>query len=96
MAIAKVGGIVPLVVLVTSGSAVVQEQAGTIVGSVGWGNEANQAAIAKAGGIGPLVGLLTSGSVQAQEYAAGALRRLAENHEVSAAIQKCKAGGPVF
>lgn len=75
MAIAKAGGILPLIALLEGNPEVHRDVAGAL-----WAlgaNEENQKAIADNQGIVPLVGLLKTGSPGAQETAAGALHALA-------------------
>ena len=76
--IAAAGGILPLVTLLSSGSAKGKEHAAQALWYLSV-DPLNQAAIAKAGGIAPLVQLLDDGTEIATFHAAEALKRLADS-----------------
>ena len=81
-AIAKAGGIAPLLGLLTSESGVTAQYAAAALQSLARDHTENQMNLAKAGAIGPLADLLGSDSVATQEHAGGALLFLA-SHEAS-------------
>ena len=76
MAIARAGGIAPLVALVHSGTKAQKEKAAGALAMLASGNADNKLAILKAGGGEPLVALLRSGTKAQKEMAAAALRKL--------------------
>ena len=80
-AIAKAGGIAPLVELLTSESAVSQQYAAAALHSLARDHTENQIALAKAGAIPLLVDILGSDSAATQEHAVGTLLYLA-SHDV--------------
>ena len=90
IAIAKAGGIPPIIVaLVRDGT---EEQKEDAAGAL-WhlaSDDDNQIAIAKAGGIPPLVALVRDGNEEQKEEAAGALECLAENDDNEVLIAKAK------
>ena len=84
VAIARVGGIVPLVALLTAQDPAARAEAARALRSLAI-NAENKVSIEQAGAIAPLVTLLKSGTDDQKEQAAGALRNLAvknaENQE---------------
>jgi len=80
-AIAKAGGITPVVALLTSESSVTQQYAAAGLQSLARDHTENQIALAKAGAIAPLVDILGSDSAATQEHAVGALLSLA-SHDI--------------
>ncbi|KAJ8600639.1 hypothetical protein CTAYLR_006926 [Chrysophaeum taylorii] len=95
IAIAKLGGIPPLVELVTSGTDVAKENAAAALWNLAANNPDNNAAIAKAGGILPLVDIATHGTVSAKPYAAAALGALAVSASNQVAIARAEGIPPL-
>ena len=89
-AIARAGGIEPLVALVRSGTDRQKEAAAWALGNLAM-NTDNQAAIARAGGIEPLVALVRIGTERQKNAAAETLGNLAMNTDNQAAV--ARAGG---
>ena len=75
VAIAKAGGIAPLVALARNGTDAQKEKAAGALGNLAR-NADNQVAIAKAGGIAPLVALARNGTGGQKRWAVGALANL--------------------
>ena len=90
VAIAKAGGIEPLVQLARNGSDEARVRAITALTNLAM-NDDNKVAIAKAGGIESSVELARNGSYEAKKLAAGVLRHLGVNAGNVVAIPK--AGG---
>ena len=86
VAIARAGGVEPLVALARGGGSNATAALGVLAC-----NADNRVAIARAGGIAPLVALARGGTDGQKEWAAGALRNLAVNADNQVAI--AKAGG---
>ena len=86
MAIAKAGGIAPLVALARGGTDGQKEEAARALRNLAC-NADNQVAIATAGGIPPLVALARDGSDGQMEAAAGALYSLSNNKTNLAAMK---------
>ena len=82
-AIARAGGIAPLVTLLTSHSDSTAQYAAAALCSLARDHTENQVALAKAGAIAPLVELLGSDSADTQEHAVGALLYLASQDAAS-------------
>jgi len=82
VAIAKAGGIAPLVALLASESGTTQQYAAAALQSLARDHTENQIALTKAGAIAPLVDILGSDSADTQEHAVGALLSLA-SHDVN-------------
>ena len=78
-AIARAGGIEPLVMLLSSDSEITAQYAAAALESLARGHLENQIALSKAGAIEPLIALLNSDVVETQEHAVGALVSLATN-----------------
>lgn len=79
LAIARAGGLVPLVQLLTTGNEITKQYAAAALESLSRDCTENQIALSKAGAIQPLVDLLGNDSVQTQEHAVGALLFLASH-----------------
>jgi hypothetical protein len=79
VAIARAGGIVPLVALLTAQDPAAGAEAARALRNLSVGNDENRGSIAQAGAIPPLVALLQSGTDGQKENAAFALRTLAFN-----------------
>ena len=75
-AIAKAGGIGPLLALLGSRSAAAQSKGMKALAQLTRNNRDNQDAIAKMGGIKPIVGLLASNSFEVASHAAAALMEI--------------------
>ena len=91
VAIAKAGGIAPLVEVVRLGRDSAKKAAVVALRSLSI-KDANKVAIAEAGAIAPLIELLRGSSASVKEDAAGALRNLANNDANAAEIA---AGGGI-
>ena len=94
IAIAKAGGIPPLVALVRDGNDAQKLYAAGALRNLA-ANADNQIAIAQAGGIPPLVVLVRDGNDAQKSNAAGALQKLAEScadNETAIAQAKSEAG----
>ena len=87
VAIAKAGGIAPLVALARDGTKKQKEWAAVALRNLAR-NADNQVAIAKAGGIAPLVALARDGTKRQKEWAAVALRKLSINADNQVAIRE--------
>ena len=85
-AIAKEGGIAPLVALARDGTDGQKEAAAAALRNLAF-NDDNKVAIARAGGIAPLVALGRDGTDRQKGRAAGALRILAVNKTNFAAMK---------
>jgi len=81
VAIARAGGIVPLVALLTAQDPAAGAEAARALRSLAYNNAENQVLIAQAGAIAPLVTLVQSGTDRQKEHAAGALRNLAVKND---------------
>ena len=88
VAIAKAGGIAPLVALARGGTDGQKEVAAAALQVLAYGNDNNRVAIARAGGIAPLVALARGGTDGQKEQAAAALGNLASSKTVKAEIKK--------
>ena len=80
-AIAQAGGIVPLVVLLESGTEATKQYAAAAAESLADGSADNQLALARARAIPPLVELLGSDRPETQQHAVGALLHLASEEK---------------
>jgi vacuolar protein 8 len=80
--IAKAGVVVPLVALLSSGTAQARENTASALWHLAFDGQI-RLAIAKCGGISPLVAILDDGTEQARAHAANALARLATENEDS-------------
>ena len=78
VAIARAGGIVPLVALLTAQDPAAGAEAARALWNLAFYDE-NQVLIVQAGAIAPLVTLVQSGTAGQKEQAAAALKRLAVN-----------------
>mgnify|MGYP000890472750 CR=1 FL=1 len=95
VAIARVGGIVPLVALLTAQDPAARAEAARALRSLAI-NAENKVSIEQAGAIAPLVTLLKSGTDDQKEQAAGALRNLAlRNAENQVLIAQAGAFAPL-
>jgi hypothetical protein len=95
VAIARAGGIVPLVALLTAQDPAAGAEAARALRSLAYNNVENQVLIAQAGAIAPLVTLVQSGTAGQKEYAAAALRVLAANAENKVLIAQAGAIAPL-
>ena len=90
-AIARAGGIVPLVALLSSDSDITAQYAAAALESLARDHTENVILLARAGAIAPLVDLLGSDSSDTQEHAVGALLSLASsagNDQRNAVVEK--------
>ena len=83
VAIARAGGLAPLVALLSSSSEITAQYAAAALRSLAREQQENQIALAKAGAIAPLVELLGTDSAETQEHAVGALLHLASQDVAS-------------
>ena len=95
VAIARAGGIVPLVALLTAQDPAAGAEAARALRSLAYNNAENQVLIAQAGAIAPLVTLVQSGTDRQKESAAGALWNLAYNAENKVLIAQVGAIAPL-
>ncbi|KAH8073040.1 hypothetical protein JL721_3015 [Aureococcus anophagefferens] len=86
LAIAKAGGIPPLVELLRDGSAEAKLLAVAALCNLAYGNAANKVLIAEAGAVPPLVELLRSGSAEAKDHAVCALSNLARDNDANTVL----------
>jgi vacuolar protein 8 len=91
VAIARAGGIVPLVAMLTAQDPAAGAEAARALRSLAI-NAENKVLIAQAGAIAPLVTLVQSGTAGQKEQAAGALRNLADNNAENQ-VSIAQAGG---
>lgn len=95
MAISKVGGILPVISWLQTGTAEAQAAAATCVVNLTSENANTQVAIAKSGGVQPLVALVRKNSPEGQDAAARALWHLASSEENQPIIVDCGAVKPL-
>jgi hypothetical protein len=95
VAIARAGGIEPLVALLTAQDPAAGAEAARALRSLANNNDENEVLIAQAGAIAPLVTLVQSGTAGQKEQAAGALRSLAVDAENKVLIAQAGAIAPL-